>query len=110
MRVQIMHANVLTYPGLLRMLQQFPDVFVDLTPFSSILPLEGFHHMLRSYKMHGLIDRIMFATDEFPVADTIKAYRSADFLSAEELNGIFCGNAERFLDMEGVCTPDKDKP
>lgn len=103
LRVQIMHANVLTYPALLRLLQQFPQVTVDLTPFQSILPRDGFHHMLRTFKMHGLIDRIMFATDDFPLASSLEAYRSADFLSGEELDGILCKNAERFLGMEGVC-------
>jgi hypothetical protein len=103
LRVQVMHGNVLTYPGLLRMLQQYPNVYVDLTPFSSILPREGFHQMLRSYRMHGLLDRIMFATDDFPVAETITAFQSADFLTEEELGGILCGNAERFLNTEGVC-------
>lgn len=103
LRVQIMHANVLTYPGLLRMLQQHPNVYVDLTPFSSILPVAGFHHMLRTYQMHGLTNRIMFATDDFPVASTIEAYQSAEFLTTEELGGIFCDNAARFLGKEGVC-------
>jgi hypothetical protein len=103
LRVQIMHANVLTYPGLLRLLQQFPNVFVDLTPFSSILPEEGFHQMLRTYRMHGLLNRIMFATDDFPVAATLAAYRKADFLTADELSGIECRNAQRFLGLEDVC-------
>ncbi len=103
LHLQIMHANVLTYPGLLRLLQQFPRVKVDLTPFSSILPIEGFHAMLRTYKIHGLINRIMFATDDFPVAGSLESYRSADFLSKEELNGIMCGNAEEFLNLEGIC-------
>lgn len=103
LRIFIMHGNVLTYPALLRMLQQFPHVFVDLTVFSSILPREGFHHMLRTYKRHGLLNRIMFGTDDFPVAETIDAYSSADFLTDEELQGILCGNAERYLRMNGVC-------
>lgn len=103
LRVQIMHANVLTYPALLRLLQQFPQVTVDLTPFQSILPRDGFHHMLRTYKMHGLINRIMFATDDFPLASSLEAYRSADFLSVAELDGILCKNAQRFLGLEGVC-------
>jgi hypothetical protein len=103
LRVQVMHATVLTYPGLLRLLQQYPHVYVDLTPFSSILPAEGFHQMLRTYKMHGLLGRVMFATDDFPVASTVEAYRSVEFLTEGELGGILCNNAERFLRMEGVC-------
>jgi hypothetical protein len=103
LRVQVMHANVLTYPGLLRLLQQFPNVYVDLTPFSSILPEEGFHQMLRTYRMHGLLNRIMFATDDFPVAATLLAYRKAEFLTADELRGIECGNAQQFLRLENVC-------
>ena len=103
LRVFIMHANVLTYPALLRMLQQFPHVYVDLTVFSTILPREGFHHMLRTYKRHGLLSRIMFGTDDFPVDQTIEAYSSAGFLTDEELQGILCGNAERYLRMEGIC-------
>jgi len=103
LRVFIMHANVLTYPALLRLLQQFPHVYVDLTIFSTILPREGFHHMLRTYKRHGLLSRIMFGTDDFPVDKSIEAYSSADFLTSEELQGILCGNAERYLRMEGIC-------
>jgi hypothetical protein len=103
LRLQIMHANVLTYPGLLRLLQQFPTVKVDLTPFQSILPRQGFHQMLRSYQMNGLTNRIMFATDDFPLASSLEAYRSADFLSKDELDGILCANAQEFLAMSGIC-------
>jgi len=103
LRVQIQHANVLAYPALFRLLQQFPHVFVDLTPYQTIMPREGFHHMLRLYQMQGLTDRIMFGSDEMPVADSLEAYRSADFLSDDELSGILCGNAERFLDVAGIC-------
>ena len=36
---------------------------------------------------------------------SIAAFKSADFLTDEELGGILCGNAERFLGLEGICEP-----
>ena len=68
------------------------------------MPREGFHHMLHLYQMQGLTDRIMFGSDEMPVAESLDAYRSADFLSDEELSGILCGNAERFLRLPETCS------
>jgi hypothetical protein len=103
MRVYVMHGNVLTYPGFIRLLQQYPHVYVDLTPFPTVLPEEGFHQMLKVYKQNRLLKRIMFGTDEEKMKETIAAYRSADFLSKDELEGIMCKNAERFLNKKNIC-------
>jgi predicted TIM-barrel fold metal-dependent hydrolase len=78
---------------------------VDLTPFPAFMSAAAFHALLRKYKDAGFVDRILFGTDSGPedIPRIVAAYASADFLSREELGGILCGNAERFLALRGVC-------
>lgn len=103
LRLHLMHAHVTAMPELLLLLQQYPNVYVDVTPFHVALPREGFHRILRTYKENGLINRVMFGTDGTPPGLAIQAFESAPFLTEEDLDGIFCGNAARFLNRPALC-------
>jgi hypothetical protein len=103
LRVQIMHANPLTYPALLDLLIQYPKVYVDISPWEWVLPREKFHRLLHTYKEAGLLGRVMYGSDGADYDAALEAYGSAEFLSEQELAGIFCKNAARFLRKPELC-------
>ena len=103
LKVQIMHANPLAYPMVLDLLQQFPKVYVDVSPFQRIMTPERFHRLLKRFQEAGYLSRIMFGSDGHEYGEAIEAYTSAEFLSERELDGIFCANAARFLRRRSVC-------
>ncbi len=103
LKVQIMHANPLVYPMVLDLMAQYPKVYVELSPFQRIMQREKFHRLLKAFKEAGVLSRVMFGTDGDDHGDAIEAYRSADFLTAGELEGILCKNAARFLRRRSAC-------
>ena len=106
LKVQVMHANPLVYPMLLDLMQQFPTIYVETSPFQRILPREKFHRILKTYQEAGLLGRVMFGTDGDDHGAALEAYRSADFLSETEVEGLLCKNAARFLGRPSVCEVD----
>ena len=105
LKVQIMHANPLVYPEVIDLLVQFPKVHVDISTWQMAYSRKKFHRLLESYQDAGLVGRIMFGSDGHDYAQAFAAYESAEFLSEQQLQGIFCGNAERFLRLKGYCEP-----
>lgn len=103
MKVQIMHANPLVYPEVLDLLIQFPKVHVDISPWQMAYTRKKFHRLLQEYVDAGLTSRILFGSDGGDYAKAMAAYESAEFLSEQQLEGIFCKNAERFLRRKGLC-------
>ena len=103
LRVHLMHADILAYPHIATLLLQFPNVYVDLSPYQFVFSRRVFHDMLRVYQARGLLNRVMFGSDGMPLRPSIEAYRSATFLSEAELRGIFCENAASFLRRRSVC-------
>ena len=103
LEVQIMHANPLVYPIVLDMMIQYPRIYVDVSPFQKILPRDQFHRLLAAFKEARLLNRVMFGSDGDNYESALEAYRSAEFLTDGELEGIFCRNAARFLGRQGVC-------
>lgn len=106
LKVLVMHANPLVYPLVLDLMAQFPKLYVELSPFDRVLARERFHQLLRAFQQRRLIRRVTFGTDGGDHGAAIEAYRSADFLSAAELDGILCRNAARFLGRLEVCDED----
>ena len=103
LKVQIMHANPLVYPEVIDLLVQFPKVYVDISAWQMAYTRKKFHRLLQEYADAGLTGRIMFGSDGHDYAKAFAAYESAEFLSDQQLAGIFCKNAERFLRKRGVC-------
>ena len=103
LKVQIMHANPLVYPMVLDLMMQYPKVYMELSPFQRLMRRDKFHRMLMTFKEAGVLSRVMFGTDGDDHGDAIEAYRSAEFLTEAELEGILCKNAARFLRRREVC-------
>jgi len=103
LRLHIQHGNIKWIPSLIMLLKQFPNVYVDVTPFQVAMPKAGFHDLIHEYKINGLIDRVMFGTDGIPYEVAIESFESAEFLTEKERDGIFCDNAARFLNQPELC-------
>ena len=103
LKVMIMHANPLVYPEVIDLLVMFPKVYVGVAGLQMAYTRVKFHRLLREYADAGLTGRIMFGADGHDYAKAFAAYESAEFLSDQQLEGIFCKNAERFLRKRGVC-------
>ena len=103
LKIYIMHANPLVYPEVIDLLVMFPKVYVDVAGLQFAYTREKFHRLLKEYVDAGLIGRIMFGADGHDYKKAFAAYESAEFLSEQQLAGIFCKNAERFLRRQGIC-------
>ena len=98
-----MHANPLVYPEVIDLLAQFPKVHVDISALQMAYSRKKFHRVLQEYADAGLVGRILFGSDGHDYAESFEAYESAEFLSENQLEGIFCRNAERFLRKKDIC-------
>jgi predicted TIM-barrel fold metal-dependent hydrolase len=103
LKVYIMHANPLVYPEVLDLLAQFPKVHVDISQWQMAYTRKKFHRLLQEYADAGMTGRIMFGSDGGAYEQAFAAYESAEFLTDQQLEGIFCRNAERFLKKRGLC-------
>lgn len=82
-------------------LYMYPNVYVDVSTITWLIPRTAFHDYLQRLVRAGFGDRIMFGTDQmaFPeiTATAVGAVESASFLTAEQKRDIFYNNAARFL-------------
>lgn len=80
-----------------------PNVYADLSTISWIIPRTTFHLYLKKLVDAGLSDRLMFGSDQMIWPESIElaidAISSADFLTEEQMRGIFYNNAARFLGL-----------
>lgn len=108
LRLYVMHAGWPFLDELLGLLYAHPQVFIDVGVINWVLPQSEFHTYLRRIVEAGFSDRIMFGSDQMvwpkalPIA--VEAVESAEFLSEEQRQDIFCYNAARFLRLsDSMC-------
>jgi hypothetical protein len=83
------------------LLYMYPNVYVDVSTITWLIPREAFHDYLRRLVRAGFADRVMFGTDQFGFPETtamaVAAIESATFLTAKQKRDVFYHNAARFL-------------
>lgn len=83
------------------LLYMYPNVNVDVSTITWLIPRTAFHDYLRRLVRAGFADRIMFGTDQFGYPEitsmAIEAIESASFLTAAQRRGILYDNAARFF-------------
>ena len=103
-KVYAMHAGGFFPQNTLMLMTMYPHVYVDIgalswTPIAGAL-LEPF---LREAQRRRLLGRVLFGTDQmrWPEAITMAIDRvnGLDFLTLEEKEGLFYGNAAKFLGL-----------
>jgi hypothetical protein len=103
LKVQIAHANPIAYPMILDLLFQYPQVYVDLSPFDRLYKRDKFYRLLKEFKDANLIKRVVYGSDGGKYAKAQEVYSGADFLTERDIEGIFCRNAAKFMGKKELC-------
>jgi predicted TIM-barrel fold metal-dependent hydrolase len=89
---------------IIALMYRYPQVYVDLSTITWIIPRPTFHSYLKGLIDAGLSKRLMFGSDQMWWPETIgmaiEAIESAEFLTAEQKRDIFYNNAVRFLRLK----------
>ena len=82
-------------------LYMYPNVYVDVSTITWLIPRTAFHDYLRRLVRAGFGDRIMFGTDQFGFPEimslAVEAVEAASFLTPAQKRDIFYNNAARFF-------------
>jgi predicted TIM-barrel fold metal-dependent hydrolase len=100
-RVYVMHAGWPMIDETIALMHSHQQVYADLSLINWFIPREAFHDTLRRLTDAGLGDRLMYGSDAgvWPgaIEASIESIRAASFLSEDQREAIFYGNASRFL-------------
>lgn len=88
------------WPETLALLRDFPNVYVDLSITNSVMPLDQYEATLRRLIDAGFGDRIMFGSDNLPIAPILDRLNGVSWLSGAQKQAILHGNAERFFRLK----------
>ena len=109
LRVWAMHAGWPLADEMIQVLYAHPQLYVDIGILTYGYPRADFHGFLKRLVDAGLVDRIMFGSDQMiwpdAIGRAIEGVESADFLTEEQKKMILHDNAARFLRLEATATP-----
>ncbi|TVP56343.1 MAG: amidohydrolase [Gemmatimonadales bacterium] len=101
LRIYVMHAGWPLIEEMMAILYSHPQVYVDIAGENWTHPRKEFHRYLQRLVESGFGQRILFGTDQMiwpqAIEVAIESIQSADFLTLEQKQDIFYGNAARFL-------------
>ncbi len=99
LRVWIMHAGAPFHEEAIRIMKQFPQVYADLSAINNpaILKHEQFSAVVKQFIDNGLVDRLMFGSDNGEIDVMINSILQLSFLTKEQKEKILYSNAERFF-------------
>lgn len=106
LRIYMMHAGEAFYENALRLMLQYSHLHAGLGVILWVheQPRDYAEQFLRKAKKYGLLDRVMFGSDQMvwphAIEKSIKQLDSYDFLTEEDKRAIFYDNAKRFLKLE----------
>ncbi len=88
----------------LMMMNMYPQLYTDLSIVNWMPGMESvLESLLRQAKQMGMLDRILFGTDQMiwpeAIGIAVERINSLDFLTPEEKADIFYNNAARFLEL-----------
>lgn len=103
LRVWLMHAAGWDYlDETIALMKAHPNVYAELSIVNSVMPAGMHTTALRALLDAGLGDRILFGSDNMPIAPIIARIEATPFLSAAQKRAIYHGNAARFLRIDGI--------
>lgn len=83
----------------LSLLADYPNVFLDLSITNGAMPVEQYEEALRRLIDAGFGDRIMFGSDNLPIAPIRERLATMRWLSDTQRRAILHDNAARFFGM-----------
>ena len=105
LRLYLMHAGENFFENTLRMMDGYPNLYVDLGVSLWLHPLTQDYavRFLQSAKKYGYLSRVMFGSDQMvwpdAITQSIDFLNALDFLTEKEKEDIFYHNAIRFLGL-----------
>ncbi|HET8819730.1 MAG TPA: amidohydrolase family protein [Xanthomonadaceae bacterium] len=84
----------------LALLRDFPNVYVDLAITNGAMPFEQYEATLRQLFDAGFGDRIMFGSDNLPIAMILPRLEQVEWLTDAQRRAILYDNAARFLRLD----------
>lgn len=105
LRICIMHAGEEWHEHTIRMMDYYPQVYVDLGVLLWLKPLTQRYaeEFLRKTKQAGFLDRVMFGSDQMfwphGIDMSIVYLNTLEFLTEEDKRDILYNNAARFLKL-----------
>ncbi|MDX5447413.1 MAG: amidohydrolase [Bacteroidota bacterium] len=104
LKLYIMHGGWPYVDDVKALLYAHSNLYVDIAVINWVLPEEELYRYLKALIKSGFGDRIMYGSDQMVWPQTIdvgiETIQSADFLTLEQKEDIFYGNASRFLNLE----------
>ena len=109
LRVYLENAGYPFLDEMLSLFFQYPDqVSADVSTLIRIVPSDELYRYVRTLVEAGYDDRLMFGSDQgvWPqtIGVSIEIMEAAPFLTEDQKQAFFCGNAARFLQLDdAVC-------
>ena len=89
---------------MIAMMYQYPQLYVDVSTITWVIPRSAFYDYLKALVQAGLGKRIMFGSDQMvwpeKIGEAVEAIQHAPFLTSEQKRDIFYNNAAHFLKLE----------
>ncbi|SFT12862.1 hypothetical protein SAMN04487906_3117 [Zhouia amylolytica] len=105
LRIYLMHGGEVFYEHAVRMMSMYRQLYVDLGVMLWVDPIVKSYaiDLLKRAKAAGLLDRVMFGSDQMvwpgAISKSIEFLNNIAFLTAEEKQMILYDNAKRFLKL-----------
>lgn len=109
LRIQLQHVGIPARPvfdGIdylyetIALMRDHPNVYAEMSITNSIFDEEMHSAALKRIVEAGLLQRVMFATDNMPVEPILARLERFDFLSGAQRRDILYNNAARFLRLD----------
>jgi len=106
LRVWAMHAGGQFHNEMVTMMKMYTQLYVDISPYTWLDAgnSELLERFLKMAKEQGMLDRVMFGSDQMLWPETIEVaiirVKSLDYLTNKEKADILYNNAARFLGLD----------
>ncbi|HEY9560163.1 MAG TPA: amidohydrolase family protein, partial [Anseongella sp.] len=104
LRIFVEHAGYPFRDEMIAMMYQYPQLYVDVSTITWVIPRTAFYDYLKALVRAGLGKRILFGSDQMvwpeKIGAAVEAIEQAPFLTEEQKRDIFYNNAARFLRLE----------
>ncbi len=104
LRIYVENAGFPFKEEMIAMMYQYPQLYVDVSTITWVIPRMTFYDYLQAFVRAGLEKRIMFGSDQMvwpeKISEAVEAIEQAPFLTDEQKRDIFYNNAARFLQLE----------
>ena len=105
LKIYLMHSGEVYFEKALRLMLMYPKVHSDLGVLLWVdeSTMDYGEQFLRKAKKYGLLDRVMFGSDQMmwpaAIGRSVETLQSMDFLTEEDRRLILYENARRFLEL-----------